>query len=729
MLSINSVLLPNGKLEDRVSDVNLLVVYACPRRHQLFLLELDPERKRYPKPKPYPFDEINSWIDEGLVSIAELSFPEHLMLEDDDISVSRRKNRDERYGIIEPIINSIEAYYAPKYGQSIVKKRADELSITSLKIQRLIYMWLAGGQTKNALLGDYSKVGIAAPGENAKKTGSKRKNSPFTGKILSKEDKKNIEKYLNKYVLKKRSENQLSLSKCFKKLLQEQYADKSVNKFGDITIKNWHPDKRPSNNQFYDYAKSYFNRTNRYPAQFKVKSTVYLKDYAGRSGTVLIPTRPGQVYQIDETPFDAALIAEFFSETGHRVGRATLYVVLDVYSCLIVGIHITFRNPCWETMRQALLNAFLPKVEFCKRYGIHIEDDEWPHGVCSELLGDNAELLYGKSATLEQHFNCSVKLARKARGDDKGNVENSFNVLKTELQGLAPGLVYKDENDQGLTESKYRATLTIKELYKILILIILDRNKYGELLPDNLDIDTARDDVIPRPLDMWRWGCRERGGPKYFTLEFIEKHLKSTGVASVHKNGVYFNSLMYNCEWTLATGLQDRKPSGNTSLEIDCLYDDNCVDVITLVKDGHTYPAYLQERSRRFKGCTVHEFERRRKQEDYELNSREPERTSATSTTNARIEKVVKGAISRSPKLSKSDIKRQKVRENRAIVAQMETDSLAAAARKKQRPDLQNEPQEKPSRSSKKTTKTPRSKSDSGVNRALDDLMGENDND
>ena len=79
-------------------------------------------------------------------------------------------------------------------------------------------------------------------------------------------------------------------------------------------------------------------------------------------------TGPGDRFQIDATSADIYLVSRF---NRHRiVGRPTIYVVVDVFSGMIVGLYVGFEYPSWLGAMMALVNAATDKVDWCRQYGV-----------------------------------------------------------------------------------------------------------------------------------------------------------------------------------------------------------------------------------------------------------------------------------------------------------------------------------------------------------------------
>jgi hypothetical protein len=54
------------------------------------------------------------------------------------------------------------------------------------------------------------------------------------------------------------------------------------------------------------------------------------------------------------------------------IGRPVIYIVIDVFSRLIVGFAVTLEGPSWAGAKLALENAFSDKASYCKQFGINI---------------------------------------------------------------------------------------------------------------------------------------------------------------------------------------------------------------------------------------------------------------------------------------------------------------------------------------------------------------------
>ena len=60
---------------------------------------------------------------------------------------------------------------------------------------------------------------------------------------------------------------------------------------------------------------------------------------------------------------------------------------------MICGIYIGLESGSYTGAMMALLNATMNKVEYCRQYGIEIEEKDWPvHYLPEAIIADRGEL-------------------------------------------------------------------------------------------------------------------------------------------------------------------------------------------------------------------------------------------------------------------------------------------------------------------------------------------------
>src|SRR5690606_34544891 len=82
---------------------------------------------------------------------------------------------------------------------------------------------------------------------------------------------------------------------------------------------------------------------------------------------------PGQIFEVDATIADVYLVSPI--DSNIIVGRPVVYIVVDVYSHMVVGLYVGFEGPSWLGVMMAIENTVENKVEFCKQFDIKITEE------------------------------------------------------------------------------------------------------------------------------------------------------------------------------------------------------------------------------------------------------------------------------------------------------------------------------------------------------------------
>ncbi|MCG8282963.1 transposase, partial [Escherichia coli] len=102
-------------------------------------------------------------------------------------------------------------------------------------------------------------------------------------------------------------------------------------------------------------------------------------------------------------------IADIYLVSEHDrsliVGRPVVYMVIDVFSRMVVGMYVGFEGPSWVSAMVALANTVADKVEYCRQYGVEIDASDWPvKGLPDVVLADKGELNGTKVEAFSQAF-------------------------------------------------------------------------------------------------------------------------------------------------------------------------------------------------------------------------------------------------------------------------------------------------------------------------------------
>jgi hypothetical protein len=157
---------------------------------------------------------------------------------------------------------------------------------------------------------------------------------------------------------------------------------------------------------------------------------------------------PAARFEIDATIVDVYLVSVF--NRAWLIGRPVLYVVVDVFSRMVVGFYLGLEGPSWEGARLALFNAFSDKAAFCRQFDIEIPPELWPcRHLPHKLLCDNGELKSKASDSLPKEFGITIQNAAVRRPDWKPNVEQQFNLINNHTVHFEPGALNPRLDDIG----------------------------------------------------------------------------------------------------------------------------------------------------------------------------------------------------------------------------------------------------------------------------------------
>ena len=263
---------------------------------------------------------------------------------------------------------------------------------------------------------------------------------------------------------------------------------------------------------------------------------------------------PGHVYAIDSTVADV-----FLRSSVNRAwvsGRPVVYIIVDVWSCAIVGFYVCWTGPSWSMAKVALFSAAGQSNTLSTLWGCPnwLYLDPGPT-LPFEFLCDRGEYLSlaAMETALETMFSLSYNPSY--RPDLKGIVEVLHRIVKDQQYAYVPGAI--DARRKEMELRKYNpkaASLTLKEYVEYLIVIF---NKYNNSadLRGRLDLDMIADNVVPTPAGFWSWGHQVGlGYRKNTTEQTLVKNLLPIGSARINKKGLSFGGQPY--ESVLATSQQ-----------------------------------------------------------------------------------------------------------------------------------------------------------------------------
>ncbi|TVK96681.1 transposase [Shewanella algae] len=480
----------NYRVLGHYADVNLLV---------LFRLQ---DTSGLQRPIVVLQSQFMDKIKSGQIKQIEFQTPFYQVVAEEQVSEAHRKKRDERYNQIQQLVDSyaflLEFALNPR--SSLVAEHAKQKGTYVQSLYRSLNLYWKYGQERNALLPAYKYSGGAGKPRIA---GERKRGSPVQvstpgmdvplGVNTSEGDKAKFLKAMKRYGLKGK---EVTFRRVYDQMLKEFYGDEliaSENEAREPSV--------PSYRAFVYWIKRLV------PKQELIKRQTSLGDFIrnrrGLRGAATDHTEvPGSCFELDATVLDVHVVSEF--NRNHVLGRPTVYCVVDKESRMIVGLHASMEYASWRAGRQALVNSFSAKKDYCAIYGIEIEEAEWPcHHIPQRLLCDRGEFICKDAEEHAVPLIGHLSIAPPYRAELKGIVEQRFNILNQQLVHELMGTTRGRSYIRGDKDPRLDAALTLNEITKLLIDAVLDHNSaiFESLAGQStLLIESG---LAPTPLNYW----------------------------------------------------------------------------------------------------------------------------------------------------------------------------------------------------------------------------------
>lgn len=592
-----------------------LIVYLDISIDAVFLFNLD----KLNFPIKVSYNELYVAIEGGTLEIIGVDWPPKALLPFDELEGKAKTRAEERYEIIEPLLNDLEATMMNGYGENRFQKIIEDTGRSKQYVYDCFLSFLYYGQRKAALALPIGKSIFHIPKENRQIHVKQGRPNLYSnkGKVLVEYDYECFKKAKRLY----QKRNGPSLIRTYELMVAKHYYESRIKRtkieqrktaeMYRITLKP--ATEIPTFSQFYYWMGKQDGGLIAVRDKSRKNPVEYSKDLAGRKGNAFSTVIAfGQYFELDETPFDEELVSLFDPTRSTKIAKPTLYFIIDSFSKYIVGVFITTENPSFKTVRQALLLSAIDKTEFIKSFGLNPEHITWIFfGVPTNLLVDHAEFNNKLSEGAICDLQCILKFARAGRGDDKPNVEKLFNLFSEFFQGLSKAHQTKSLTDIHNQIARKHASLTTHELYVIAIVYINYHNNYRRISDFSFDREMIRDGVEPIPARIVEWSLKYRPGYTiHYSQDELYLKLLPKGEVSVNQEGINFPKagLWYNSEWSLVSGQQDQKENSNKVKKFDCRYNENLLDIILICTDDGLKAATLDSSCEAYSGLSLNEI-------------------------------------------------------------------------------------------------------------------------
>jgi len=532
-----------------------------------------------------------------------------VILKEEDIPEKYKIIRDKSWEIIKEMVDKEPDIYQSTFRRRLIKKASENHGISESWILEYLKRYWKRGKNRNSLLPDYRNCGARGKERKAgeAKRGRPRMHQDINGRGINvTEDIKRIFRIaVNKYYYTT-AKNSLTLTY---ELMRKEYFNDGFKEENGVTIPILKPQSQiPSFGQFRYWF--YKERDLKKEITSRYSNKKYQKQYRPIIGSSMDGVfQPGE-FEIDCQVGDVYLVSRL--NRNWIIGRPAIYAVIDKFSRIICGIYVGFESGSYLGAMMALLNATTDKVEFCKQYGIEIEEKDWPvHHLPESITADRGELEGGNIENLINTLNVKVKNTPPYRADLKSAVERFFGLTNERVKPFLPGAVDLDGRERGDKDYRIKAKLDIYQFTQILIKCVLYHNNHYHLDYYKRDEDMIADNVQCIPIELWNWGIANRGGTlRTVPVDVIKLALMPTDTATVTPKGVRYKDMYYASKAMLKNGVfADARVKGRWSVKSS--YDPRNLNYIYVYDENlNQYEkCFLINSGNRYKDKTIEEIE------------------------------------------------------------------------------------------------------------------------
>jgi len=539
----------------------------------------------------------------------ELYAPPYLPEDPKDLKYMERraeylKRRDVAWELIEPLIETYGWRLLNKWERGkIICEHAQKTGRRAATICVLLRRYCQRGMTKDALLPDWQNCGhvLLRVDHGAKRGRPPNEGNPI-GRNVTEEDRKIFRDGIDEFIVRGGKKPTDAWQ-----LIKEKYYKTGTHRLKDGTDSPTlqSADTIPTPRQFEYYY--YKNRNRRAEIIGSQGETAFNRDNRPLDGNPdILATRPGAVYQIDATIGDIYLVSHLDRTI---IGRPVIYIVIDMFSRLITGLAVTLEGPNWAGARLALACAFLNKIEFCRRYGVEIEEGQWPvEGKCESLLADNGEIKGYNANSLVDPLGIRVSNAEAYRPDWKAIVERKFRTINHEFIDWQPGRIPPVRRVRG-PDYRLEARLDLNTFRRMMIRCVLFWNNSRRLKKYRMTKEMMRERVEPIPVRLWNHGMyKMTGGLRSETEEIIRRNLLPRREVSVTTDGIQVEGLNYTCERAVREQWFIRY-EGRRDFHVEVMQESLVNRVLLRLNGGHNFEeCVLKDKDKRYEGMDWYEI-------------------------------------------------------------------------------------------------------------------------
>lgn len=248
-------------------------------------------------------------------------------------------------------------------------------------------------------------------------------------------------------------------------------------------------------------------------------------------------TRTTQILErveIDHTPLDLFLIDE---KSWLPLGRPTLTVVIDHFSRMLLGFHLSFGNPSAAAVMGALRHAILPKAPVTESLRNLKTEHSWAcYGRPDVMVVDNGLEFHGKDLeSVAYDLGIRIQYCPKHQPRFKGTVERYLKTINYFFAHQLPGTSLARWHLRGDYDPLKHAVLTLAEFHQIFEKWVLD--VYSQ---------TIHRGTHETPWARWHEGLQRREPELPESVNALQQRIGQVDERTLRHDGILLHGIRYN---------------------------------------------------------------------------------------------------------------------------------------------------------------------------------------
>jgi hypothetical protein len=298
------------------------------------------------------------------------------------------------------------------------------------------------------------------------------------------------------------------------------------------------------------------------------------------SDTVKDALGPGYICEVDAWESDVECVSRY--DSSQNIGRAIVYLLIDVFSKCIVAFSIGIDNNSDDGIMNLFINMADDKQQLFERYGFTPIPGIMPTPFIPLKIRHDRGAEYLSKAFRQRCNSLGIitEAVPPGSGSFKPNIEQSFHRLDKSSFAVL-GNDYGRINKNYDSKHKETACMDLDDITKIVINFVLTNNsRYMKDYPRTQNM--ILNSVEPIPSQLWKYGTQSYGlkriipNIKQFMYEVFKPIEKN-----ITKNGIEFNKRFYINDDVYIPEISYK--NNHRSIKMNARYDPRCVNHIYYV--------------------------------------------------------------------------------------------------------------------------------------------------